>query len=204
MTRKRRRAQGTQEPLKGPQAGRLELNRRHKAINESGVLRSLNGTAWAVFSYALAHADFETCEVYLGAKTVADRVLGGSKNRTAAKRGIAKLVTAGVLEIVTEASYRKATIYRFVVQGGDTYRCAPSSSGRGHNYVCPQGTHIGVPPGDTPICVPKHSKNVLRTFLDEEPGDRTAGTAAPQPVATSGQCREERLRKLRIVPKKPR
>ena len=124
MTRKRSK---DVTPARAP-AARLELNRRHRAINDSGAMAGMNARAWRVFSYALAHADFETCQVYLGAKTVAARAFGGAHNRTSARLGIARLVEAGVLEVVPKASTNWMTVYEIKVPGGAYPSCPQSFS----------------------------------------------------------------------------
>ena len=188
MNRKPRQLAGAKDAAP---AARLELNRRHRAINDSGVMAGMNSRAWRVFSYALAHADFETCRVYLGAKTVAAKAFGGIHNRTAARVGIARLVDAGVLEIVPEASTNWKTVYEIRVPVGAYPSCPPG------------GTPVMPPGGDT-----RHAPNPSlerpqdRSREEKNPGRRTEGVGTPPSSATEEDARAARLKRAAIVPKR--
>jgi len=90
------------------QSPRLRLNRRLKEILATGILPSLSPSAHTVLCYALAHGDFTSCTVFLGAKTIAKRL---GWHRGGARRGIAELLAVGLLEPVKDRTNRQATVY---------------------------------------------------------------------------------------------
>ena len=122
----------------GEHSPRLELNRRQRAIIESGILGRLRPSALVVLHYAIAHADFAECTVYLGARTIAAAAFGGSQHRTTARRGITDLIAAGILVTVQDRTYRKATVYRITAPRDRAQGCALS----GHKAEPSQGTRL--------------------------------------------------------------
>lgn len=174
----------------GEQSPRLELNRRQRAIVESGILGRLRPSALVVLHYAIAHADFTTCKVYLGARTVAGGAFGGSKHRTTARRGIADLVAVGILVPVKDHTYRKATVYRIAVPRDRAQGCALT----GHKAVPSQGT--GLSPHRAQGCAPNpilHASH-RRSMKGNRPSAKAEGDAH-----TNKQ--RKRLAKLRITPR---
>lgn len=99
----------------GEQSPRLRLNKRLKDIIATGLLPSLSPSALTVLTFASAHADFESCKVFLGARTVAGKAFNGSKHRTSARRGIAELLAVGFLVPVKPRTNRQATVYRIAL-----------------------------------------------------------------------------------------
>jgi hypothetical protein len=121
------------KPEQGEQSPRLELNRRQRAIVESGILARLRPSALVVLHYAIAHADFATGEVYLGARTIADRA---GLNRSSARLGIADLVALGILIVRKPRTFTRATVYAIAAPKADRVEGsilsgwkAPSSQG---------------------------------------------------------------------------
>jgi hypothetical protein len=96
----------------GEQSPRLRLNKRLKAIIATGVLPSLSPSALTVLLFAVAHGDFTTCKVFLGAKTVANRL---QWHRAGARRGIAELLAVGLLVEVKKCTNRQATVYKIAL-----------------------------------------------------------------------------------------
>ncbi len=122
-----------QDVDQGERSPRLELNRRQRAIVESGILPRLRPSALVVLHYAIAHADFATGSVYLGARTIADRA---GLNRSSVKIGLAELVAVGILKVEKKRTYTRATVYSIAMLAGDRVEgstlsgCrAPSSQG---------------------------------------------------------------------------
>jgi predicted transcriptional regulator len=174
----------------GEQSPRLELNRRQRAIIESGILARLRPSALVVLHYAIAHADFTTAKVFLGARTVATVAFNGSRHRTTARRGIAELVAAGILVPVKDHTYRKATVYRLTVPRDRAQGCALT----GHKAVPSEGT--GLSPERAQGCAPKHASHASR--------ERSMNGNRPRAGAQGdAQAAEQtaRLRKLRITPR---
>lgn len=174
------------------QSPRLELNRRQRAIVESGILPRLRPSALVVLHYAIGHADFTTCRVYLGARTVACAAFNGSKHRTTARRGIADLVAAGILVAVKDHTYRKATIYRIAVPRDRAQGCALT----GHKAEPSQGT--GLCPQRAQGCAPKHASHAspersMKGYRPSAEAEGDAQGADPKQAA--------RLRSLRITPR---
>jgi hypothetical protein len=171
------------------QSPRLELNRRLRAIVASGILGRLRPSALVVLHYGIAHADFGTATVFLGARTIAGAAFNGSKHRTTARRGIAELIAAGILVPVQDRTYRKATVYEITLPADRAQGCALS----GHKAVSPQGTRLCPPraQGCAPNPIPHASHRSMR-------GDRPSAAAegdAPDPKQAA------RLRSLRITPR---
>jgi len=184
---KRPQAAGDEQGRRSP---RLELNRRLRAIVGSGRLAGLRPSAHVVLLYAIAHADFGTARVFLGARTIAGAAFNGSKHRTTARRGIAELIAAGILEPVQERTYRKATVYEITVPADRAQGCALS----GHKAVPPQGT--GLCPQRAQGCAPNptpHASHERSMRGDRPPA--AAGGDAPDPKQAA------RLRALRITPR---
>jgi hypothetical protein len=96
----------------GEQSPRLLLNKRLKAIIATGILPSLSPSALTVLLFAVAHGDFTTCKVFLGAKTVANRQRW---HRAGARRGIAELLAVGLLVEVKACTNRQATVYKIAL-----------------------------------------------------------------------------------------
>jgi DNA-binding MarR family transcriptional regulator len=96
----------------GKQSPRLRLNRRMKEILATGILPSLSPSAHTVLCYALAHGDFTSCHVFLGAKTIAKRLRW---HRAGARRGIDELLAVGFLEPVKDRTNRQATVYLLTI-----------------------------------------------------------------------------------------
>jgi DNA-binding IclR family transcriptional regulator len=94
-------------------AGMGEMRRRHEAIIRSGALAKLRSEGRLVFAIALCWADYRTCQFKMtarGAATVA------GVQPTAIRRGLAQLVTAGILE-QGPAVPGKRPRYRFLCPG---------------------------------------------------------------------------------------
>ena len=146
----------------GEHSPRLELNRRQRAIIESGILGRLRPSALVVLHYAIAHADFAECTVYLGARTIAAAAFGGSQHRTTARRGITDLIAAGILVTVQDRTYRKATVYRITAPRDRAQGCALS----GHKAEPSQGTRLcpegaqGCAPNPTSPASPRGSRGM--------------------------------------------
>lgn len=167
---------------------RLELNRRMRAIVSSGRLAGLRPSALTVLIYAIAHADFGTATVYLGARTIAGAAFNGSKYRTMARRGIAELIAAGILVPVQDRTYRKATVYEITVPADRAQGCALS----GHKAVPSQDT--GLCPERAQGCAPNpipHASH-KRSMRGNRPSAEAEGDA-PDPKQAA------RLRSLRIT-----
>lgn len=173
----------------GEQSPRLELNRRQRAIVESGILPRLRPSALVVLHYAIAHADFATGTVYLGARTIAAAAFNGSKYRTTARRGIADLVAAGILVSVQDRTYRKATVYEITVPRDRAQGCALS----GHKAEPSQGT--GLSPERAQGCAPNPTSPASHRGSR---GNRPSAEAEGDAPDTK---RNARLRALRIKPK---
>lgn len=130
----------------GEQSPRLELNRRQRVIVESGILPRLRPSALVVLHYAIAHADFLSCTVYLGARTIADRA---RINRSSVRVGIAELIAVGILTVKKARTFTRATVYEITVPKGDRVEGsilsgwrAPSSQGAG---LHPEGVEGSTP-----------------------------------------------------------
>ena len=179
----------------------LRLNRRMKAIIETGLLPSLSPSALTVLTYAAAFGDFSTCKVFLGAKTIA---ANSQWHRESVRRGIAELLDVGFLVVVQEATYRRAAVYRIAIvpERVAVARARMESAGAKRRKTAEQraaeaeakkrqareGAHgcvptglMGVSPGDSWVspqgahgCVPKHSKNVLSSLRERYPGGRSS------------------------------
>jgi hypothetical protein len=176
----------------GEQSPRLRLNKRLKDILATGILPSLSPSALTVLLFAQAHADFTTCKVFLGARTVAGKAFKSRQNRTSARRGIAELRAIGILVPVKDHTHRQATVYRLTVPKDRAQGCAPT----GHKAVPSQGTRLC--PQRAQGCAPKHSSNVPST-LKERRGKRPRADAegdAPEPKQAA------RLRALQIKPQR--
>lgn len=172
----------------GEQSPRLELNRRQRALVESGILGRLRPSALVVLHYAIAHADFAQCTVYLGARTIAAAAFNGSKHRTTARRGIADLIEAGILVTVTDRTYRKATVYRITAPSDRAQGCALS----GHKAEPSQGT--GLSPEGAQGCAPNPASHAShRSMRGMRPRANAQGDAHDKQKA--------RLQGLRITPK---
>lgn len=137
-----------QEP--GEPVARLELNRRQRAILGCGILGRLRPSALVCLHYAIAHADFAECTVFLGARTIADRV---GLNRSSARLGIAGLLEAGILVVKKARTFTRATVYEINVPKADRVEGsilsgwkAPSSQGG--------GLHPGRVEGSIPNLIP--------------------------------------------------
>ena len=176
----------------GEQSPRLRLNKRLKAIIATGVLPSLSPSAHTVLSYAIAHGDFTTCKVFLGARTVAGKAFNGGKYRTSARRGIAELLDVGILELLEQQTYRKAAVYRISVPADRAQGCALS----GHKAV-PSGD-TGLSPDRAQGCAPNLSLTVPSS-LKERVGKRPRADA--EDVAHD-EKQTARLRALRIKPQR--
>lgn len=96
----------------GDRSPGLRLNRRMKAILATGLLPSMSPSALTVLAYAAAFGDFATCNVFLGAKTVAKNTKG---HRGSVRGGIAELLDVGFLTIVKAATPRRAAVYRLTL-----------------------------------------------------------------------------------------
>lgn len=184
MSRKR-----PQDAEQGEQSPRLELNRRQRAIVESGVLPSLRPSSLVVLHYAIAHADFTTGTVYLGARTIADRA---GLNRSSVKLGLAELVAVGILKVEKPRTFTRATVYRIAgptgdrVQGSTLSGCrAPSSQGG--------GLHPERVDGSTP-------NPALHASHKGSMGKRSRAEA--RSVARDTK-QADRLKSLRVVPRRP-
>lgn len=163
----------------GEKTPRLELNRRQRAIVESGILVALRPSALVVLHYAIAHANFATCLVYLGARTVAGVAFNGSKNRTNARRGIAELIDVGILVPVEERTYRKATVYRIEVPANRAQGCALT----GRRAVPSGGT--GLSPDRTQGCAPNpiSHASLRRSMGGNRPSTAAEGDAQARQAA---------------------
>jgi hypothetical protein len=142
-----------------------------------------------VLLYAIAHADFGTARVFLGARTIAGAAFNGSKHRTTARRGIADLIAAGILVPVQDRTYRKATVYEITVPADRAQGCALS----GHKAVPSQGT--GLSPHRAQGCAPNPIPHASHRSMR---GDRPSAAAegdAPDPKQAA------RLRSVRITPR---
>lgn len=187
----KRRPQG-QAGEQAERSPRLELNRRQRAIVESGILGRLRPSALVVLHYAIAHADFTTCKVYLGARTVAGVAFSGSQHRTTARRGICELIAAGILVPVKDHTYRKATIYRITAPRDRAQGCALT----GHRAVPSQGT--GVSPHRAQGCAP----NPASLASPERSMEGNRPSAKAEGDAHGGDTDQKaRLRALRIEPR---
>lgn len=175
----------------GEQSPRLRLNKRLKDILATGILPSLSPSALTVLLFALAHGDFASCKVFLGARTVAGKAFNGSKYRTSARRGIAELLAVGILVAVKDHTHRQATVYRLAVPKDRAQGCAPT----GHKAVPSQGT--GLSPQRAQGCAPKPSSNVPST-KKERRGNRPSAKAEGVAPETKQAAR---LRTLRITPR---
>jgi hypothetical protein len=171
----------------GETSPRLELNRRQRAIVESGILASLRPSALVVLHYAIAHADFTKCTVYLGARTIADRA---RLNRSSVRLGINELIAVGILAVKRQRTFTRATVYGINAPAVDRVegstlggRKAPSSQGAGLHPERVEGST----PKHALHASPKRSMRKRRRA--EAPG------VAGEPDQTA------RLRALRITPK---
>lgn len=182
---------GKQEQGEGEQSPRLRLNKRLKDILATGILPSLSPSALTVLTYAQAHADFTSCKVFLGARTVAGKAFKGRQNRTSARRGIAELVDVGILVPVKARTYRQATVYRLAVPRDRAQGCAPT----GHKAVPSQGTRLC--PQRAQGCAPKPSSNVPSSLKERE-GKRPSAKAEGDAPETK---QAGRLKALRIMPR---
>lgn len=105
----KKRAPQARSGEQAEQSPRLRLNKRLKEIIATGILPSLSPSALTVLLFALAHGNFTSCKVFLGAKTVAGRLRW---HRAGARRGIAELLAVGLLVAVKECTNRQATVYK--------------------------------------------------------------------------------------------
>lgn len=173
----------------GEQSPRLRLNKRLKEIIATGILPSLSPSALTVLSYAIANGNFTTCEVFLGARTVAGKAFNGGKYRTSARRGIAELLNVGILELIEAQTYRKAAVYRISVPADRAQGCALT----GHKAV-PSGD-TGLSPDRAQGCAPNLG-SIVPSSLKERVGKRPRADA-------QGDAHDEkqaaRLRKLHIT-----
>lgn len=175
----------------GEQSPRLRLNKRLKDILATGILPSLSPSALTVLLFAQAHADFTSCKVFLGARTVAGKAFKSRQNRTSARRGIAELRAIGILVPVKDHTHRQATVYRLTVPKDRAQGCVPT----GHKAVPSEGT--GLCPQRAQGCAPNPSSNVPST-LKERNGKRSRAEA--RSVARA-EKQAARLRTLKITPR---
>jgi len=185
------RPAGADEPAR--RSPRLELNRRLRAIVGSGRLAGLRPSSLTVLLYAIAHADFTSCTVFLGARTIAGAAFNGSKYRTAARRGIGDLIAAGIIVPVQGRTYRKATVYEITVPADRAQGCALT----GHKAVPSQGT--GLCPDRAQGCAPNPSSHASpkRSMRGNRPSAEASGDA-PDPKQAA---RLRTLRSLAITPR---
>lgn len=179
----------------GEQSPRLRLNKRLKDILATGILPRLSPSAHTVLSYAVAHADFTSCKVFLGARTVAGKAFNGSKYRTSARRGIAELLDVGILVPVKARTYRQATVYRLAVPRDRAQGCALT----GHKAVPSQDT--GLCPHRAQGCAPKPSSNVPSTLKERATGNRPSAEAEGDAQDIKQRKRLAKLRSAKITPK---
>lgn len=141
--------------LKGQDALRGEMRRRHEAIIRSGVLRSLRSEGRMVFVLALCWADYKTCQFRMSARGAATTA---GVEPTSVRRGLAQLLELGVIE-AAQAEPGKRQRYRFrppqksahepcaggahPVRGGAHNPCAPPDTGRAQSAhePCAGGAH---------------------------------------------------------------
>jgi hypothetical protein len=181
---KRPQAAGDEQGRRSP---RLELNRRLRAIVGSGRLAGLRPSAHVVFAYGIAHADFATAAVYLGARTIAARV---GMDRKSIKRGLADLLEAGLLTITTPNTFTRAAVYEITAPPADRGQGCPLTGG-----TAAPGEGAGLPPEGVQGCPPKHASHASPRSMRGDRPPAAAGGDAPDPKQAA------RLRALRITRK---
>lgn len=185
--KKRPQAQAGEQ---GEQSPRLELNRRQRAIVESGILGRLRPSALVVLHYAIAHADFTTCKVYLGARTVAERA---GLNRCSVRLGINELIAVGILTVRKARTFTKATTYCIA---------APSDRVDGSiltGWKAPSSQGGRLHPERVEGSTPKHASHASHRGSME--GNRPSAEAEGD--AHGGDTEQKaRLRALRITPRR--
>lgn len=179
------RPQAKQE--QGEHSPRLQLNSRQRAIVESGLLARLRPSALVVLHYAIAHADFANCTVYLGARTIADRA---GLNRSSVRRGLAELLAVGILTVRKKRTFTRATVYGIAAPAGDRVQGCTLP---GCKVAPSQGA--GLRPERVQGCTPKHASPASQR---RSRGNRSRAEARG---VASDTGHEARLRKLRITPR---
>jgi hypothetical protein len=185
----------------------LRLNRRMKEIIGTGLLPSLSPSALTVLHFAAAYGDFTSCQVFLGAKTLAAK---SRWHRNGARRGLAELLDVGFLVAVRAATNRKATVYRLALVRervlaaqeraatvGARRRKSPEAyaaeaaakkrpGGEGAHPCAPRG-HTDEPPRGTPMspqgahpCAPNHSSTVPSSLKERYPSGRSSRRSVEQ------------------------
>ena len=169
----------------GEASPRLELNRRQRQLVESGILGRLRPSSLVVLHYAIAHADFTDCTVYLGARTIADRA---GLNRCSVRLGINELLAVGILIVKKDRTFTKATVYGIAVPKADRmdgstlsgWRAPSSQGGRLH-------------PERVEGSTPKHA------FPASHRGSRGKRSRAEARGVAQGTEQAARLKALRIT-----
>lgn len=171
----------------GEQSPRLELNRRQRAIVESGILPRLRPSSLVVLHYAIAHADFATGTVYLGARTIADRA---GLNRCSVRLGINELLAVGILTVRKARTFTKATVYGITIPKGDRVEGSILSG-----WKAPSSQGGRLHPERVEGSIPKHASPASHRGSR---GNRPSAEAEGDAPDTK---RNARLRALRITPK---
>lgn len=185
----------------GDKSPGLRLNRRMKAILATGLLPSMSPSALTVLTYAAAFGDFTTCNVFLGAKTVAKNTKG---HRGSVRGGIAELLDVGFLVIVKAATPRRAAVYRLTLakeriaaaqaraaavgakrrksaeqRAAESAAKKAAASGGAHGSA-PRGL-MGESPGGSPVSpqgahgsAPNHSSNVPSSLKERYASGRSS------------------------------
>lgn len=217
MTGRRARA----ADVEGDKSPGLRLNRRMKAILATGLLPSMSPSALTVLAYAAAFGDFTTCNVFLGAKTIAKNTNG---HRGSVRGGIAELLDVGFLAVVKEATPRRAAVYRVSLvkdriaeakariaavgakRRKSTEKLAAESAAKkaaasgGAHGSAPRGL-MGESPGGSPVgpqgahgSAPNHSSNVPSSLKERY----SSGRSSRRSTADGGDLHEERLKRAAV------
>lgn len=158
-----------------------ELRRRWRLMLENGTIAGLRSEGRLVALYVFYAADWSSCEVKCSMRHAA-RVMG--VQATTVRRGMAQLLTAGVIETVGKPG--KTGRSRFVVTGCAPLVRTPDTSGA---QRCAQGVRTpdtsGAQGGHEPCAARAPLVRTLRTLCA-----RNSVLSSGIPVNTSGDTSE--------------